>query len=382
MSKNIALFGATGSVGTSVLKILNNAKDEFCLKAITCNQNINDLINISNRFDCNNLGIGNEKLFSKNNETLSKKNTVYGVENFADFIHDDIDIYILAISGLISADLALKIAETGKTLAIANKENIISLGKLLLNKCNKFGTSIFPLDSEHNAIYQLLDNNPKTVKDIIITASGGPFLNLELNKIDSITPKQAIKHPKWKMGKKISVDSSNMMNKSLELIEAKNLFNFDYYQIDAIIHPQSIVHGILNYYDNSSFAFLSQPNMEISISSLFFPDKNVRSNDHDLDLIKLTNLEFFEIDINRFPSFRLGKFVMKTGGIAPHIFNYVNDKMVELFLLERINYKNIVHFNENIIELFFKSHRNINEPNIEDLNEVSSWVDQNLKTMI
>ena len=382
MSKNIILFGATGSIGSSVLKILDKTNNKFCLKGITCNQKIDSLIDISNRYQCNNLGVSNENLSNYKNEVLTKKNTVYGIKNFESFINDDIDIYILAISGLTGAALALKIAETGKTLAIANKECIISLGKILINKCSKFKTSIFPLDSEHNAIYQLLNQNHKSVKSITITASGGPFLNLDLNKFDSITPEQAIKHPKWEMGNKISVDSSNMMNKSLELIEAKNLFQLQPNQVDAVVHPQSIIHGILNYHDNSSYAFLSQPNMEVPISSLFFPDKDYRSNDHDLDLTKLKALEFFGIDNERFPAFSLGKYIIEKDGIAPHLFNYINDKLVKLFLERVINYTKIVNFNERIIELFFKSHQNIDEPNLDDINEASDWVNQHLKEIV
>ncbi|MDC0032035.1 hypothetical protein OAJ23_01095 [Pelagibacteraceae bacterium] len=382
MPKNIALFGATGSIGSSVLKLLDKAEDEYSLKVITCNNDIDKLVNISNRYKCDNLGIAKLDDTKDFTEALSSKNIIYGIENFVEFINDEIDIYILAISGLTSANLILKIAETGKILAIANKENIISLGKILMNKCKKFNTNIFPLDSEHNAIHQLLETNSKTIKDIIITASGGPFLNLDLAKFESVTPDQAINHPKWKMGPKISVDSSNMMNKSLELIEAKNLFNLQYKEINAIIHPQAIVHAILNYYDNSSYAFFSQPNMEISISSLFFPNKNIKSNDYDLDLTKLSSLDFSEIDCQRFPSFKLGKYVMQIDGIAPHIFNYVNDKLVNLFLLKRIKYTNIVYYNERIIELFFKSHQNIDEPNLDDINEASDWVNQHLKEIV
>lgn len=382
MTKNIILFGATGSIGNSVLKILNKANDKFCLRGITCDKKIDNLIDISNRYNCDYLGISNENISMQKNDILAQKNIIFGIKNFESFISDDIDIYILAISGLTGASLALKIAETGKTLAIANKECIISLGKILSNKCSKFGTNIFPLDSEHNAIYQLLNKNHKSIKNITITASGGPFLNYDLNKFDSITPKQAIEHPKWKMGNKISVDSSNMMNKSLELIEAKNLFHLKSNQVDAIIHPQSIIHGILNYHDNSSYAFLSKPNMEIPISSLFFPNKDFRSNDHDLDLTELEALEFLKIDNARFPAFSLGKHIMQKDGIAPHLFNYINDKLVKLFLKGEIKYTKIVNFNERIIELFFKSHQNIDEPNINDINESSKWVDQNLKTII
>ncbi len=382
MSKNFILFGATGSIGSSVLKILDKTNDEFCLKGITCNQNVDSLIEISNRYNCHDLGVSDRDISNNKKEILTKKNTVYGIENFDSFINDDIDFYILAISGLSGASLALKIAETGKTLAIANKECIISLGRILVNKCKQFNTNIFPLDSEHNAIHQLLHKNHRSLKDITLTASGGPFLDLDLNKFDSITPEQAVKHPKWEMGNKISIDSSNMMNKSLELIEAKNLFHLRSDQVNAIVHPQSIIHGMLNYHDNSTYAFLSQPNMEIPISSLFFPNKDYRSNNYDLDLTKLKVLEFFEIDNERFPAFKLGKQIMQKDGIAPHLFNFINDKLVKLFLNGGIKYTEIIYFNERIIELYFKSHQNINEPNIDDLNESSVWADENIKTII
>ena len=382
MHKNVVLFGATGSVGTSVIEVLSKSPKNFKLSAVTCNENISDLLIISEKFKCKNIGIANKNIDQKEYIKNVDDNYVYGIENFDEFINDEVDIYILAISGLESAELALKIAKTGKIFAIANKENIISLGKILINSCNENKTVIFPLDSEHNAIYQILNGNNYSFKDIILTASGGPFLNYPLNKFSSITPKEAIKHPKWKMGHKISIDSSNMMNKSLELIEAKNLFNLKNNEVHSIIHPQAIIHGIINYNDNSSLAFLSQPSMQIPISSLFFPDKDFRSNNYSLDLADIKKLEFYDIDIERFPAFKLCKFIMQEEGIAPHLFNYINDHLVYLFLEHKIKYTDIVNFNEKVIEYYFKDNQNIESPTITDINDTSIWIDQNLKSII
>ncbi len=382
MSKNIALFGATGSIGTSVLKLIENSDGMYNVKAITCNNNVKDVFKIAKKFNCRNIGVANVDL---NNEVLkyqSFEKVVFGIDNFNEFISDDIDIYILAISGLDSFYLSLNIAETGKVFATANKENIISLGKILLNKCEKFHTKIFPLDSEHNAIYQLLDRNSYSIKDIVLTASGGPFLNLPLNKFNSVTPEMAIKHPKWKMGKKISIDSANLMNKSLEIIEAKNLFGLENNEVNAIIHPQAIIHGLVNFKDNSTFAFLSQPNMEIPISSLFYPKKNFNSNDYKLDLEEINKLEFYKIKNDRFPSFSLCRQIMDLDGIAPHLFNYINDKLVNLFLEKKIIFPDIVNLNEEIIGQFFKIHKNIETPLLEDILESNRWINQNINAII
>ena len=266
---NLVIYGATGSIGSSVLSIVRNNKKKFNIQGITCNKNSIKLIKIAKEFGVRKIGIC--KIKNEIDKELSKFNVFHDINSFNKIVSSNTDIIIFAISGLDGIDLMLKIIKSGKKIGIANKECIISIGNNFSRIAKKYSTKRVPLDSEHNAVYQLLENNNKSIKDITITASGGPFLNLELNKLESISPDQAIKHPKWKMGKKISVDSSNMINKSLELIEAKTLFNLKYDQINAIIHPQSIVHGILNFYDNSSYAFLSQPNMEISISSLFFP---------------------------------------------------------------------------------------------------------------
>lgn len=375
--KNILLFGGTGSIGDNVLDLLRMDKKTLNLHGVTCNNNFEKVKKINSEFSPNNIGIGNYQKEIEYND-IKNVNFFYGLNEFSDMIMNDVDIIILAISGIACLELALKVAESGKIIGLANKESIISLGPLFTDKCKKHNSRIVPLDSEHNSIYQILRGNKNGVKELILTASGGPFFKCNLDFLSNVTPEQAMKHPKWKMGGKISVDSSNMMNKSLELIEAKYLFNLPFSKINAIIHPQVLIHGMVKYNDSSIISFLSFPDMKISISNLFYPNKENFLNDYELDLIKNSPLEFFEINQERFPSIKLCKHIMDIGGIAPHAFNYINDKMVMKFINKEIGYLDIVNLNENLIEKYFKYNSNIEYPTIQDIKELNIWADENI----
>ena len=279
--KNILIFGATGSIGTSTLNLIRNNKSEFNVVAMTCNNNIEKLLKLSNEFNCKNIGIANKYVIQKKGIKVDDIKIFSGLDEFKDIINEcDVDIIIFGISGSSSLDLLLSLATCGKILGLANKECIICAGTLFMHKINNSSTKLVPLDSEHNAIYHLIKNKKKnSIKDYLITASGGNFYNYKHDDLKKIKPENAIIHPKWKMGSKISVDSSTLMNKGLELIEASFLFDINEKNINAIIHPESIIHGVINFYDYSSHAFLSQPNMEISISSAVF-EKNCYSNNY------------------------------------------------------------------------------------------------------
>ena len=379
--KNILLYGGTGSIGDSVIKLIRSQSDRLKLHGITCNHNIDKLKKINSEFNPINIGIASCKK-NMNYKEVTSVNTHYGLDEFADMITNDVDIIIFAISGTECLNLAHKIILSGKIIGWANKESIISLGPLFVQLCKTSNSKIIPLDSEHNSIFQILRGHGDGVKELIITASGGPFLNYDLDRLSSITPEEAIKHPKWSMGKKISVDSSNMMNKSLELIEAKYLFDLSFSKISALIHPQSIIHGMVKYNDNSIISLLSYPDMEIPISNLFNPKKDNIVSGYNLDLTKHSPLEFFDIDENRFPSIKLCKNIMDIGGLAPHAFNYINDKMVQKFLERKIGYLNIVIFNEILMDKLFKNNSNIEYPSIQDINELNTWIDNNIKKML
>ena len=373
--KNILIYGATGSIGNSVLNLIRNNKEQFNVVGITCNSNIDKLLDIAHEFECNNLGINNEKII-KNNPKLKNYTVHVGLDEFFKLMNSNVDIIIFAIAGSSPLNLLLDLSTSGKIIGMANKECIICLGRTLLDIASKSSTEIVPLDSEHNALFQLMKNkNRDSIRKYTITASGGNFFNLNKTEMKKITPAQAISHPKWEMGKKISVDSSTLMNKGLEIIEACILFNINSDKIDAIIHPESIIHGIIEFNDRSSHAFLSQPNMEIAISSVLFDENIINLENHNLDLIKIKSLNFFEIDSNKFNAIKLAKFSLNEGGLLPAVLNYSNELMVQLFLNKQISFNEITLNNEIIMNKFLADGCNIHTPTIVDLTNTFKIID-------
>ena len=376
--KNIIIYGATGSIGSSVLSILKNNFHKLNLEGITCNKNIKKLIKISNTFNVKKIGFNECEIKDTQVIDDNKYKIFNDISNFHKMITHKTDIIIFANSGLKSIDLLLKVLKSGKKVGIANKECIISLGDRINSFKKKYSTQIIPLDSEHNSIYHLLKINNVDFKSITITASGGPFFNANNYDLKNVTVKQAINHPIWKMGKKISVDSATLMNKALEIIEAKYLFDLKKNEINAIIHPQAIVHAIVNYHNGMSAAILSKPDMKIPISSLFFDFKNFNNVNNSLDITKCSKLEFISIDDKKFPAINLAYQVLKKGGSAPHVFNYLNELLVDLFIKNKIKFTEIVKFNEINMEKFFSKNPNIFKPNLNDLKNINNWIDNNL----
>tara|TARA_Y100000816_G_scaffold229365_1_gene174499 strand:+ start:2649 stop:3800 length:1152 start_codon:yes stop_codon:yes gene_type:complete len=376
--KNIIIYGATGSIGSSVLAILKNNLHKLNLEGITCNKNIKKLIKISNTFNVKKIGFNESEIKDTQVIDYNKYKIFNDISNFHKMITQKTDIIIFANSGLKSIDLLLKVLKSGKKVGIANKECIISLGDRINSFKKKYLTQIIPLDSEHNSIYHLLKINNVDFKSITITASGGPFFKANNYDLKNVTVKQAINHPIWKMGKKISVDSATLMNKALEIIEAKYLFDLKKNEINAIIHPQAIVHAIVNYHNGMSTAILSKPDMKIPISSLFFDFKNFNNANNSLDITKCSKLEFISIDDKKFPAINLAYQVLKKGGSAPHVFNYLNELLVDLFIKNKIKFTEIVKFNEINMEKFFSKNLNISKPNLNDLKNINNWIDNNL----
>ena len=375
---NVVIYGATGSIGRSTLSIISKNLDKINIEGITCNKNILKLIKIAKFYNIKKIGF-NEKLIHNINKFNLKKYKIFNDDtSFYNMISKKTDIIIFASSGLTSLDLLINILKSGKIIGIANKECIITLGNEFLNLSKKYKTKIIPLDSEHNSIYHLLSQNLGKYKSITITATGGPFLNYAKKKLSSITPQQAIKHPVWKMGNKISIDSATMMNKALEIIEAKYLFNLKNNEINAIIHPQAIIHALINYENGISTALLSKPDMRVPISSLFFGFNKYSNAYKGIELTNYSKFEFIPIDKNKFPAVKLGYQVMKVGGLAPHIFNYLNEILVNLFLKKRIKFLDIVKLNEVNMDKFFGRNSNITNPKLNDIKNINNWIDNNI----
>ena len=373
---NIIIYGATGSIGKSTLSIIRSNREKFNVQGITCNKNYKKLIQIAEEFNVKKLGIN--KQIKCTTKELNDYKVYEDITSFSNICDSKTDVIIFAISTLAGLDLIHKLCKLGKKIGMANKECIISLGENLSKLAKKNSTTIVPLDSEHNSIFHLLNNNHGSFNSITITASGGPFRKLPLKSFNNISIKQALSHPIWKMGKKISVDSATMVNKALEIIEAKYLFDLDDDQIDAIIHPQAIVHAMVNYKNGITTALLNKPDMRIPISSLFFEFNHYSNKVKQLNLLEYSKLEFYPINASRYPAIKLGRDVMKIGGLAPNAFNYLNEILVSYFLKGVIKFVDITALNEINLEKIFSKNNNIMSPNLSDIKNINNWIDKNL----
>ena len=376
--KNVLIYGATGSIGDSALSLIRNHQDKFNVVGMTCNENIKKLHILSDEFNTKNIGIGHYDKEINYKKYFPDKNIFFNLSEFNELIDDNIDIIIFAISGVSILELSLDVVKSGKVVGMANKECIISLGNIILETAKSHNTQIIPLDSEHNSIYQLLNQNNSPFESITITATGGPFLKKDIDDFKNIKLEEAIKHPVWKMGKKISVDSATMVNKGLEVIEAKYLFNLSVDKINVLIHPEAIIHGLVTYIDNSIISFMSYPDMRIPISNLLFPNKDQNLNNLYVDFAKIRSLNFYEVDNNKFPAINYAKDIIKLGGLAPNGFNYANDKLVDLFISRKINFLDIVNFNIATLEKYFASNSNVKKPTIDDIYNFNKWIDSNI----
>ncbi len=373
---NLIIYGATGSIGRSVLSIVRSNREKFNLQGITCNNNYKKLIKIAKEFNVKKLGIN--KQIKNTVKEINKYNVYEGINSFSKLYDSKTDVIIFAVPGLAGLDLFNKLCNSGKKIGMANKECIISLGENLSKLAKKSSSIIVPLDSEHNSIFHLLSNNLGSFESVTITASGGPFRKLPLKSFDNISVKQALSHPIWKMGKKISIDSATMVNKALEIIEAKYLFNLNDDQINALIHPQAIIHAMVNYKNGVTTALLNIPDMRIPISSLFFKFNDYSKKTQQLNLLEHSKLEFYPINASRYPAIKLGREVMKIGGLAPNAFNYLNELLVSYFLKGEIKFVDITVLNEINLEKIFSKNANIMSPNLVDIKNINSWIDQNL----
>ncbi len=373
---NLIIYGATGSIGKSVLSVIRPYKDKFNIQGVTCNKNYKKLIKIAEEFNVKKLGI-NKQIKSTVKE-LNDYNVYENINSFSNICDSKTDVIIFAISGLAGLDLFYKLCKSGRKIGMANKECIISLGENISKLAKRSSSTIVPLDSEHNSIFHLLNNDNGPFESVTITASGGPFRKLPLKFFNDIKIKQALSHPIWKMGKKISIDSATMVNKALEIIEAKYLFQLKDDQINAIIHPQAIVHAMVNYKNGITTAVLNKPDMRIPISSLFFKFNDYPNKTKQLQLLEHSKLEFYPINTKRYPAIELGKEVMKIGGLAPNAFNYLNEILVSHFLKGAIKFVDITTLNEINLEKIFAKNENKMSPNLIDIKNINSWIDKNL----
>ena len=345
--KNILLLGATGSIGDSVLSVIKQNSDELNLVGIAFQSNTIKAISIIEEFDPNyayceskaNLKIINDSLKkSEGIELLNDKSELEYLLN-----HKSIDIIISAISGFSGLETTFMAAQSGKIILLANKESIVVAGDIILPLAKKHNTKIIPIDSEHNAIFQCLNSEKNTddVSKIIITASGGPFLNKKVDDLSGVTKREALNHPNWKMGSKITIDSATLVNKCLELIEAMYLFNLNEEYFELVVHPQSIIHSIVTYKDGSSICQMSNPDMRVPIShALSLEESRLSLNFSEINFSSL-NLTFQEFPKDRLEIANLAREVCNTRGSTGTVFNAANEIAVENFLSDNITFNKI-----------------------------------------
>ncbi len=383
--KTVSILGSTGSVGKSSLDVISLIKNEFNLYGISCNENIDllyeQIITHSPQFAVISNYEKYVEFLDKYGEKINSTKISYGNEGITNISSNkEVDIVVVAIVGFTCLNPVIDAINSDKTIIIANKEVLVSAGEMIMKILEKSNASILPIDSEHNALLQVIlcsgleyrvnekDYYRSKINNLTITASGGPFIDLDISNLSKIKSKDAIKHPTWDMGKKISVDSSTMMNKGLEIIEAKILFNLDLSNINAIIHRQSKVHALVEFFDGTTIAHMSEPDMKIPISyALTFPARLYKSTSSS---IKLENLTFEDIPIPKFPCYRLAREAAKIGKNSGLILNAANEISVEYFLNDQIMYTDIPKIIEEVLRVSdITSHDNI-ESILENDNEI------------
>ena len=380
--KKIAILGSTGSIGTQALEVISHLKDDFKVELLSAYSNFDLLSQQVKKFKPKTIIFGDNsksKILEKNLKQ-EKVNIIYGEDALNNFFkYSEVDIVLTALVGKSGLIPTINAINNNINIALANKETLVIAGDIIKKLCENNKVNIFPVDSEHSAIYQcLLGEKQKNVDKIILTASGGPFKGKSIGDLKYIKKEDALNHPNWDMGNKISIDSSTLMNKGLEVIEAKYLFNLDIDQINVLVHPQAVVHGIVTYKDNSMISLMSLPDMRIPISSLLFPKKEVSLDDLNIDLANIETLNFYEIDESKFPAIKVAKEVLDKGGLAPNAFNYTNEKLVNHFINKNIGFLDIVNFNIETLDKYFAKNSNIENPTIDDILNMNKWIDENI----
>lgn len=368
--KKISILGSTGSIGTQALEVMKNNQDLFEVVAISGNTNIELLQKQIKKFNPKYVAVYNESKAKELKNKLNNPNIkiLSGMEGLIEISTiDEVDIVITSVVGTIGLLPTLNAIKAKKNIALANKETLVTAGELVMKEAKLNGVNILPIDSEHSAIFQCLQGNTfKQVNKIILTASGGPFRGMKKKNLVNVTPQDALKHPNWNMGSKITIDSATLMNKGLEVIEAKWLFDLEVSQIDVVVHPQSIIHSMVEFIDGSILAQLGLPDMKVPIQyALTYPSR-VKSNMERLDFLKIRELTFEKPDTKTFPCLDLAIEALRIGGTMPAVLNAANEELVLQFLNGLITFYDI----PNRIEVAMNKHTPIKNPSINDIFEV------------
>jgi 1-deoxy-D-xylulose-5-phosphate reductoisomerase len=381
--KKISILGSTGSIGTQTLDVVRKNRDKFEVVAISANSSINLLLEQIKEFRPKYVAVYNESSAKALKNLIPRDidiEVLSGMEGLVAISSlDEIDVLLTAIVGMIGLVPTLEAIKKGKTIALANKETLVTAGQLVMEEAKKRNVAILPVDSEHSAIFQCLNGeSKKEIDSIILTASGGPFRGKSREDLINVTKNEALKHPNWSMGRKISIDSSTLMNKGLEVIEAKWLFDVDADKIDVVVHPQSIIHSMVQFVDSSIIAQMGCPDMKLPIQyALTYPGRLL--NDFErLDFSKLSSLTFEKPDLNTFPCLKLAYDSLKMGGTYSAVLNAANEILVNEFLEDKIKFYDIPYYIEKTLE----AHKSIKKPTLEEILHIDNWSREFVKQCI
>jgi 1-deoxy-D-xylulose-5-phosphate reductoisomerase len=366
--KRILIYGSTGSIGTQTLDIVRENPDKFEVAGLTCNSRINELIAQIEEFGPFSVCVGSEESARIVKERFPSLDVYSGEAGLVGIADIDCDIVVSALMGISGLAPTYRAIQNGRDIALANKETLVTGGELIINACRENGVRLLPVDSEHSAIFQCLEGNrDRNIKRILLTASGGPFRKYTLEELEDVTLDQALAHPKWNMGSKITIDSASMMNKGLEVIEAKWLFDVDPSQIQVVVHPQSIVHSMVEFEDTSVIAQLGLPDMRIPISlALGYPDRIPYSGE-SLDFFSVaSDLHFEEPRREVFKTIDLAYNALEAGGSACAYLNGANEELVGAFLAERIRFLDI----QNTLVRMMGEYTPVKAASVEEILEV------------
>tara|TARA_B100001964_G_scaffold9416_1_gene10018 strand:- start:3311 stop:4468 length:1158 start_codon:yes stop_codon:yes gene_type:complete len=380
--KNISILGSTGSIGVNALSVINNLDDKFNVKALSAYKNSSVLIEQAKIFNPEIVVIVDSSEVDFVKESLKKSgiSVLCGREGLLELsARDDVDIMLNALVGSSGMEPTINAIRSSVNVALSNKESLVMAGDIIDYEKNKSGAEIFPVDSEHSAIWQcLVGEKIDDVEKIILTGSGGPFRTRDYNTFKDIKKEEALKHPNWSMGNKITIDSATMMNKGLEVIETKWLFGIDVNKIKIIIHPESIIHSMVEFKDKSVKAQLGVPDMKIPIQyALTYPDRCFGEWE-SLDLLKLGSINFESPDINKFPCIALAYEALKKEGTMPAVLNVANEQAVYRFLNKEIGFMDIPY----IIEKACEKHDWVSNPSLDDLLYLETWTTNYVKQFV
>ena len=376
--RKVSILGATGSIGTQTLDVIRKSNGELKLVGVSANTSCDKIIEIIKEFHVRYIAMMDEKSAEIIKEYCKKENieaeVYYGIEGLNKIATiNEIDIVVTSVVGMIGLEPTIKAIEAKKDIALANKETLVVAGEIVMAKAKEYGVKILPVDSEHGAIFQSLrGNDNKTLKKVILTASGGPFRGKKTEELLNVKVEDALKHPKWNMGRKISIDSATLMNKGLEVIEAHWLFNCDYDNIQVVVHPQSIVHSMVEYIDGSIMAQLAAQDMRLPIQYALNYTERKNSVSDTIDFYEINQLTFEKPDMDTFKSLKLAYESGKIGGLMPTVLNGANEACVQLFLDRKIKFLDIADMIEDAMNKFKEKAKN--EVTIDNIIELDKTV--------